>query len=129
MVNTGIDKDAKSNLNIRLMGNGRRMKQVLTNSQGFAKPKEMMAIMGASGSGKTSLLNVLAQRLALSPGSMLEGEVRFNNRVVSTTDFGKVGAFVQQDDILVETMTPRESFIFAAKLRTNLTASQIPSKV
>ncbi len=105
------------------------MKQVLTNSQGFAKPKEMMAIMGASGSGKTSLLNVLAQRIALSPGAILDGEVRFNNRPLSTNDFGKIGAFVQQDDILVETMTPRESFVFAAKLRTNLSDSDIPIKV
>jgi ABC-type multidrug transport system ATPase subunit len=80
----------------------------------------MMAIMGASGSGKTSLLNVIAQRLALNPGSILEGEVRFNNRSITSADFGKIGAFVQQDDILVETMTPRESFVFAAKLRTNL---------
>jgi ABC-type lipoprotein export system ATPase subunit len=55
----------------------------------------MMAIMGASGSGKTSLLNVLAQRLALSPGCTLEGQVRCNNRVVDSSDFGKIGAFVQ----------------------------------
>ena len=32
-----------------------------------------MAIMGASGSGKTSLLNVLAQRLSLSPGCVFNG--------------------------------------------------------
>lgn len=102
------------------------MKQILTKTNGYAKPKEMMAIMGASGSGKTSLLNVLAQRLALSPGSVLEGQVRCNNRVVDSNDFGKIGAFVQQDDILVETMTPRESFEFAAKLRTSLTPEQIP---
>jgi ABC-type multidrug transport system ATPase subunit len=36
------------------------MKQILTGSNGYAKPSEMMAIMGASGSGKTSLLNVIA---------------------------------------------------------------------
>jgi len=56
---------------------------------------EMMAIMGASGSGKTSLLNALAQRLTLSPGSILSGEVSFNNRTVDSNDFGKIGAFVQ----------------------------------
>lgn len=60
IINSGIDKDAKSNLNIKLMGNGRKMKQILTKSNGFAKPNELMAVMGASGSGKTSLLNVLA---------------------------------------------------------------------
>ncbi len=70
------------------------MKQILTNSNGFAKPKELMAIMGASGSGKTSLLNVLAQRMSLSPGYTLEGLVRCNNRIVDSSDFGKIGAFV-----------------------------------
>lgn len=88
-----------------------------------------MAVMGASGSGKTSLLNVLAQRLALSPGAVLEGEVRCNNRVVTSDDFGKMGAFVQQDDILIETMSARESFTFAAKLRTSLSPDQIPIRV
>ena len=105
------------------------MKQILTNANGYAKPNEMIAIMGASGSGKTSLLNVLAQRLSLSPGAVLEGEVRFNNRVVDGNDFGKIGAFVQQDDILIETMSPRESFVFACKLRTSLLDDQIPAKV
>ena len=42
--------------------------------------------------------------------------------------FGKLGAFVMQDDILVETMTPFESFCFAAKLRTSLDHQQIEEK-
>ena len=54
-----------------------------------------MAIMGASGCGKTSFLNILGQRLALSKGSKMSGEVRVNNRVVKKKDFGKFGAFVQ----------------------------------
>jgi len=66
--------------------------------------------------------------MSLSPGYTLNGEVRCNNRVVDSNDFGKIGAFVQQDDILIETMTPRESFEFAAKLRTGLSAEEIPKK-
>jgi ABC-type multidrug transport system ATPase subunit len=107
------------NIVTKNVGN-KQMKQILREATGYAKPKEMISIMGASGSGKTSLLNVLAQRLALSPGAILEGEVKCNNRQVGTMDFGKIGAFIQQDDILIETMTARESFRFAAKLRTNL---------
>jgi ABC-type multidrug transport system ATPase subunit len=66
--------------------------------------------------------------MALSPGYTLDGEVRCNNRVVDSNDFGKIGAFVQQDDILIETMSPRESFEFAARLRTNLPPSEVPKK-
>lgn len=80
-----------------------------------------MAIMGASGSGKTSLLNVFGQRLGLSPGSKMTGEMKCNFKTMGRNDFGKIGAFVQQDDILLETFTPAESFRFAARLRTNLT--------
>lgn len=50
--------------------------------------------MGASGSGKTSFLNVLGQRLGLSPGSSMSGLVKVNDRTLETNDFGKMGAFV-----------------------------------
>jgi ABC-type multidrug transport system ATPase subunit len=46
-------------LNVTNFGN-KTMKKILSNVSGFAKPKELVAIMGASGSGKTSLLNFLA---------------------------------------------------------------------
>jgi len=70
-------------------------KQILHGLSGFAKPGQLMAVMGASGSGKTSLLNVLGQRLGLSPGSTMTGEVRCNNRKLSKNDFGAFGGFVQ----------------------------------
>lgn len=76
--------------------------------------------MGASGSGKTSLLNILGSRLDLSKGCVQTGTIQCNGRQLKNSDFGKLGAFVMQDDILIETMSPYESFCFAAKLRTNL---------
>jgi ABC-type lipoprotein export system ATPase subunit len=50
-------------------------KTILHNVTGYAKPGEMVAIMGASGSGKTSLLNILGQRLDLSLGSSVSGKI------------------------------------------------------
>ena len=64
----------------KVIGKDQRMKQILNNVNGYALPKEMMAVMGASGCGKTSLLNILASRLSLTPGSVLNGDVRVNNR-------------------------------------------------
>ena len=51
------------------------MKKILHNVTGYAKPGEMVAIMGASGSGKTSLLNILGQRLDLSKGASVRGTI------------------------------------------------------
>ena len=70
------------------------MKQILHNQTGFAKPGEMVAIMGASGSGKTSLLNILGDRLDVSSGCKIIKDVRCNNMPVVGGDFGKIGAFV-----------------------------------
>ena len=70
------------------------MKQIIHNNAGYARPCEMVAVMGASGSGKTSLLNVLAHRLGLSPGAKLKGQIKCNGRVLTGEDFGKIGAFV-----------------------------------
>ena len=84
--------------------------------------------MGASGSGKTSLLNILGDRLDVSSKCKVSGAIKCNNKKLQKGDFGKLGAFVMQDDILIETMTPYESFCFAAKLRTNLSESRVHLK-
>lgn len=55
--------------------------------------------------------------------------MKVNGQVLEPRTFGNFGAFVMQDDILIETMTPKESFEFAAKLRTNLSNEEISAKV
>lgn len=84
--------------------------------------------MGASGSGKTSLLNILGERLDVSAQAEVTRDVKVNGQKLKNGDFGKLGAFVMQDDILIETMTPFESFCFAAKLRTSLNQKDIIAK-
>ena len=78
----------------------------MKDSNGYVKPSEVVAIMGPSGSGKTSLLNViayLAGRLSLSRGSSFTGQISVNGRKLKKDDFGKIAAFVQQDDVLIST--------------------------
>lgn len=90
--------------------NNKSYRQIITNSNGFVRPGEMVAIMGPSGSGKTSLLNALSQRTGLSRGSVVDGQITINGRTLERGDYGKVGAFVQQDDVLQATYTVRELF-------------------
>lgn len=43
--------------------------------------------------------------------------------------FGLISAYVQQDDVLVETMTPRECLVFACRMTTRKTEPEVKKKV
>lgn len=68
---------------------------------GFALPGQTLYIMGASGAGKTSLLNIISDRISTNKGDILKNEIYLNDTVrVNEDNFGKVSAYVMQDDIL-----------------------------
>ena len=94
---------------------------LLANVWGTAPAGEVTAIMGTSGSGKTSLLNVLSGRItdATQKNISVSGNVHLNGFVVdpSNVDIRKTIAFVAQDDSLQVTATPREAILFSARLR------------
>ena len=46
-------------------------KVIIDGVSGIAEPGELLAIMGPSGGGKTSLLNALSRRLRLDSGKIL----------------------------------------------------------
>jgi ABC-type multidrug transport system ATPase subunit len=51
--------------------------------------------MGASGAGKTSLLNILSDRIALRNGAKLTGDVQLNDeKKANQTTFGQIASFV-----------------------------------
>lgn len=73
----------------------------------------LTAIIGSSGSGKTSLLNIMASRMSLSRATV-EGSTTFNNN----TDIQSIrSAYVMQEDVLIPTLTVRETLRYSADLR------------
>ena len=52
---------------------------MLKGCSGYANPGEVLYIMGASGAGKTSLLNVLADRISTDRNKVLSGVVLLND--------------------------------------------------
>ena len=77
-----------------------------------------MYIMGASGAGKTSLLNILSDRIAPNKGSKIRGKVLINDSIeLKGASFGALASYVMQDDVLFKTFTPREALTFAARLK------------
>lgn len=86
-------------------------KRILSKVSGFALPGELLAIMGPSGAGKTSLLNCLAVRTSPTDGSLT-----FNATEISTSLKRRV-AYVHQQEMLLECYTPKEHLLFQSSLR------------
>ncbi|PSC69664.1 ABC ATP-binding isoform 1 [Micractinium conductrix] len=95
-------------------GRKRAVKTILDGLGGHAAPGQLLAVMGPTGSGKTSLLNALAGRLPT--GGTLEGSVTVNGQHRGP-GFRSITAFVTQDDVLFGTLTVRETLRFAAGIR------------
>ena len=78
---------------------------------GIFKSGELNVIMGASGAGKTTLLNILAGRITEFSGQLLA-----NDKPYDFHSFGDFANYVMQGDVMMETMTVRETLEFAARL-------------
>lgn len=88
-------------------------KTILKGVSGCVGDKHMLAIMGPSGSGKTTLLDTMAGRIP--PEVSVKGEVLLNGHR-TTLSYG-LAAYVSQDDLLIGTLTVRETLMFVALLR------------
>lgn len=95
---------------IKVKGEHRR---ILDHVDGWVKPGTLTALMGVTGAGKTSLLDVLANRITTGvvTGDMLvDGHARDDS-------FQRKTGYVQQQDLHLETSTVREALTFSALLR------------
>lgn len=88
---------------------------VLSNVSCAFPPGRMSAVMGASGSGKTSLLTLL--RGLSAPGSEMTGHVLCNARPVTSEQMRRCCSAVPQEDAFLAGLTVRETLHFAAELR------------
>lgn len=87
-------------------------KDILIDLNGIMKPG-LNAIMGATGSGKSSFLDVLAAR---KDPSGLSGEVLIDG-APQPPNFKCLSGYVVQDDVVMGTLTVRENLRFSAELR------------
>uniref|UniRef100_A0A674P741 ATP-binding cassette, sub-family G (WHITE), member 2a n=1 Tax=Takifugu rubripes TaxID=31033 RepID=A0A674P741_TAKRU len=96
------------------------------NYSGIMKPG-LNAIMGATGSGKSSFLDILAARK--DPAGLM-GEVLING-APQPPNFKCLSGYVVQDDVVMGTLTVRENLNFSAALRlpTYVTQKEKQQKV
>jgi len=84
--------------------------RLVKDSTGMLKPGQMLAIMGASGAGKSSLLNALTCRNM--DGLQVKGKRFVNDCLVTPDCLTAVSAYLQQDDLFIGTLTVREHLVF-----------------
>lgn len=53
--------------------------KILKGVSGCALPGQVTYIMGSSGAGKTSLLNILSDRISITRGNTLSGKLMIND--------------------------------------------------
>ncbi|KAJ8403640.1 hypothetical protein AAFF_G00349660 [Aldrovandia affinis] len=94
-------------------------KEILADLNGLMKPG-LNAILGATGSGKSSFLDILAAR---KDPSGLSGEVLIDG-APQPSNFKCLSGYVVQDDVVMGTLTVRENFRFSAALRLPTTVSE-----
>ncbi|GAB5353793.1 hypothetical protein AAMO2058_000064500 [Amorphochlora amoebiformis] len=89
------------------------IKQILSHCSGRVNKGEMCCIIGPSGAGKTTMLNILAGRVSAEwSGSVLADGVPVDPR-----RFSQQIAYVMQQEALFATATPREALHFSAAMR------------
>ncbi|KAJ3416979.1 hypothetical protein HDV05_007461 [Chytridiales sp. JEL 0842] len=87
-------------------------KTILEGVSGEFKPGRMTAILGPSGAGKTTFINVLMGKIRRSGG-----EITINGAPEELHSFKKIIGYVPQDDIMLRELTVREVIRYSARIR------------
>lgn len=88
--------------------------QLLVNITGAFRPGVLTALVGVSGAGKTTLMDVLAGR---KTGGTIEGSIHISGYPKKQETFARISGYCEQNDIHSPCLTILESLLFSAWLR------------
>lgn len=88
--------------------------QLLDNVSGSFRPGVLTALVGVSGAGKTTLMDVLAGR---KTGGYIEGDIYIAGFPKVQSTFARISGYCEQNDIHSPQVTIYESLTYSAWLR------------
>ncbi|KAI8612755.1 hypothetical protein BC830DRAFT_1220204 [Chytriomyces sp. MP71] len=111
----GLDGHTNLSMNYEFDNLGLRLpddKEILKGVSGTIQAGRMTAIMGPSGAGKTTFMNVLMGKATRTSGSL-----KINGAIAEMQQYRKIIGYVPQDDVMIEELTVRENIRYAARTR------------
>ncbi|KAF8403238.1 hypothetical protein HHK36_011339 [Tetracentron sinense] len=91
--------------------------QLLRDVSGAFRPGVLTALVGVSGAGKTTLMDVLAGR---KTGGYIEGSISISGYPKNQATFARISGYCEQNDIHSPHVTVYESLLYSAWLRLAL---------
>uniref|UniRef100_A0ACD5WG15 Uncharacterized protein n=2 Tax=Avena sativa TaxID=4498 RepID=A0ACD5WG15_AVESA len=95
-------------------GFGESRLQLLSDISGAFKPGFLTALVGVSGAGKTTLMDVLAGR---KTSGYIEGSITLSGYPKKQETFARISGYCEQTDIHSPNVTVYESILYSAWLR------------
>jgi ABC-type multidrug transport system ATPase subunit len=87
-------------------------KTILQGVDGHIQSGRLTAVLGPSGAGKTTFMNVLCGKVARTSGKLW-----ISGQELELSRYRKIVGFVPQDDIMYRELTVRENILHSARIR------------